>query len=342
MLHTARPPLLVALILLPLVRVVFEHTQTCPEDVVVALAISGYADGEHTLNRFITSLVQNVLETAPTRTEFDAFIWLQDNAIEQRLKSVLRRAAAEARVPVIATRGESLLALPVVYSEAETDVIGREYALLPESALLPGTFNTLRMLFKFAGVEALRAATLEAAAAKGRHRHHAYVLRIRPDLELLGRLNVVSPVLLNDAAAAAAAWSRGTAVLVPWVCPASQLLFDQLQIMRPQAAASLARLADAGSSAILANCSHPPSTYPERMVWHAMAREGVEPALAHFPETRLIGPVGVGVRDSYAKLRVDYPSCGTTAEPYPPQVSSTWYPPISTLATPVPRPTPKL
>jgi len=144
---------------------------------------------------------------------------------------------------VIATRGESLLALPVVYSEAETDVIGREYALLPESALLPGTFNTLRMLFKFAGVEALRAATLEAAAAKGRHRHHAYVLRIRPDLELLGRLNVVSPVLLNDAAAAAAAWSRGTAVLVPWVCPASQLLFDQLQIMRPQAAASLARLA---------------------------------------------------------------------------------------------------
>ena len=298
---SARPP---AARLLLLLAVAFLQRCCMMQSHVmrIALLISGFAADVPTLQQFASMLTRNVLLNE-TKHHFEAFIWLQDGAMERMLKTLL--LARRPTLP-ITLRADNLDALPSVFSEPEDDAIAREYALLPPSALLPGTFNTLRMLWKFAGVEMLR--TLPT-------RSHDYVLRLRPDLVLFGRLDHLPPatVGIDDGPR-----NEGPSVLVPWTCPGSDLVFDQLQVMESRAAARLASLRLPGTFALLANRSIPPSSYPERMVFHALDARGIRPVVARFPSTALVLPGGQRVRDSFGKLRVDYAGCA----PYPPPLAT--------------------
>ena len=273
----------------------------------VALAISGYAAHAAVIRQFVASLSSNVLQPSYT-IAFDAVVWLQDEPAELAMCKLL---VATRRFRAVRTRSEHLHQLPAIYSEREEAVVQREYDRLPRASLLPGTFNTLRMLFKMAGVEVLRALPPTSEDVSAWSSDHDFVLRMRPDLMLFGPLHVPPPLM--DGARASKLGLEPSAILVPWACPGSQLLFDQFQLLRHDQARRLSLLAAPGAIASLANWSLPPSTYPERMVWHAMARAGIPYARADFPQTALLVFDKVSgtlkVRDSYGKLRVDFPEC---------------------------------
>ena len=151
------------------------------------------------------------------------------------------------------------------------------------------TTNTLRMLFKIRGIEEMRRQSLATGSTA-----HDWVLRVRPDLELLSPLELPPPA--------------PDVVYVPWTCTDSALVFDQFLLLPSDAAIShLGTLYEPSRLVEVARRSTPPSLYPERLMHHALNTIAVHPwpGNAHL---RLVGGNGEP-RDAYAKLRADFASC---------------------------------
>jgi hypothetical protein len=291
---------LLPLILINMTRIISETTMT------IALCISGFARSHATQERFSQSLKTHIME--PTAAFFHVFIWLQDESSENHLLQTLHQTP---RVSLILTRNQSvgslsrvreanlLVLVSSLLSSSEDEIVGREYAQLPRSSLLPGTNNTLRMLHKLAGVEALR------MAAERLHAPKSFVLRLRPDL-ILHSVFVFPP---------AGTEGETLTARVPWMCPGAALAFDQIFLLSPTGARRLALLADERRVVKAATLSDPPSTYPERLVWHmAHSEAGLQFSVMPMPGLSLAVD-DRGVRDPYAKLRHDFPDCANFPPP---------------------------
>ena len=255
---------------------------------LVAISISGASRGSATLRSFTTTLSKHVIRPAGGAYGFHVLVWLQDDDAETLVHSLLaddvlrcltRRRALDEWHPGVeapprgsASAREEAASIaadhpPSLYVEAGTWVEGDSMSL-----------NTLRMLHKLRGAEWLRQLVLAGAE------EHAWVLRLRPDLELHSRLPLPLPPRAARRAAEgahggggggerhphrAAAVSR--AVYVPWVCSADELCFDQWMLLPPAAAERLAMLYEPAALWQLMTMSKPPSLYPERLLWKALA-----------------------------------------------------------------------
>jgi len=237
-----------------------------------------------------------------TSARFDVFLWLQETDAELLLASLL---ANEPAVRSCISRHE---VLRQNVDEATAIVADHSPSRYGAAWRADTTPNTLRMLHKLRGVEQLRRATL---ASLGDGAQHAWVLRVRPDLELLEPLPL-PPFADADAAAAA--------VVVPWECPRSQLLSDQLLLLRAtdealggaSAAERLGALYEPGTLLEASRRSAPPSLYPERIAWHALRgltrRTWPGGSGGGPPRLQLVGARGEA-RDAYAKLAEAFPEC---------------------------------
>lgn len=254
----------------------------------VALSISGSSRSPLALQHFADALVLQFIRPALHTHEFDSFVWLGEDVAEkllcQRLESHVRRCASR----IEAFRKSSELAVD------ETAAIARDHAppMYANAWRDNTTVNTIRMLWKLRGVERVR-----RLMTLGTSRYeYDWVLRVRPDLELLSPLMLPPPAPI---------------VYVPWRCESSQLVFDQLLLLPGGAEARLAALYSPKALALTARQSEPPSLYPERLFHHAL--QGLE--LREWPggaPSRLVAANG-DARDAYGKLRADFPACFATS-----------------------------
>lgn len=334
-----------------------------PAPIIVAIAVSGAARGQAALRRFAASLRRHVILPFSEQqgAVSDAFLWLQDDGAEELLCSLLHQdlricatrggeLRAEAQ-PIDSSRKVQLVRLLPPGSGGSADE-GASIAADHPSEGYPADVwkpdqspNTLRMLHKWRGVEALRQFTLAklgaggavggatggaaGAAASSRYLLHTWVLRIRPDLEL------VTPLVLPPAPSTSA---EADVVYAPWICRQHRLMSDQLLLLPASAGhkdglaavstpSRLSRLYDPGRLVQVMRASTPPSLYPERLTWHAM--EGLELRIWQGARSSVInlallsGGAAVAIppvknlpmtdvvvqRDAYAKLRADFPGC---------------------------------
>ena len=263
--------------------------QALRERVSVALSVSGASRGALVIDKFADGLLQHAVNPALATHDFEAFVWLQDDSAEEGL---CRRLRASSAVHTCAMRHV------LAPSDDETAAIARDHlpSLYGSAWRGNATTNTIRMLWKLRGIEKLR---LTHLASFG-HSTHDWVLRVRPDLELLAPLRL-PPV--------------ASAVYVPWRCASAELVFDQLLLLP----GTIAGGAPGGAEALLAALympetllrvalrSEPPSLYPERLVHHALSVFG----LRDWPggvDVRLLGSAGEA-RDAFGKLKSDFPGC---------------------------------
>ena len=264
--------------------------------VTVALAVSGVSRGPLVLRRFADALSKHVIQRASSTHRFDAFVCLQDDESELLLNQLLVRDAA---VRMCTSRHQALRQ-GLLTDTDETVAIAKDHAPENYGAAWRGTIstNTLRMLYKLRCVEQLRVQMLKG---QQQQQQHQWVLRVRPDLELLEPLTL--PPLASF-------------VYAPWACSASRLVSDQLLLLpavqppgakdeEGSAAERLGALYEPRNLLQTVHRSEPPSLYPERLVWHAL--QGFE--LRTWPaRLRLVSSDGEP-RDAYAKLKDDFPSC---------------------------------
>jgi hypothetical protein len=152
---------------------------------------------------------------------------------------------------------------------------------------------------------------VRSLARLGDDAHHDWVLRVRPDLELLAPLAL--PPWAQSVLTAVAVADIDAGSFAAWSCESSQLASDQLLLLRAMparasAAAVLGALYEPSRLDEATRRSQPPTTYPERLVWHAldgMLARAAWPGGAH---VRLVGSGGEE-RDAYAKLKAAYPRC---------------------------------
>lgn len=237
---------------------------------------------------------------------------MNDDDAEEKLKRLLVGAITGVWV----TRAEALL------SDNEDADIEREHSPTSYGAAWDPqvTPNTLRMLHKLRGVERLR---VNAIARQATHEHE-YVLRVRPDLELLAPL-ALPPWLDLPAHAAATTPPPVTAAAVPWMCEHARLASDQLLLLPGDSVARrLGALYEPGQLARVLRATPADEAaralYPERILWHALrGREGDTdgaPPVAWPGGVTLQLMSGEGSpRDAYAKLRRDFPECFAAAPP---------------------------
>ena len=266
------------------------HTPTTP---AVAVCISGASRGPESLDRFAVALVAQL--RPPANTEMQAFIWLADAASEQRLERLLRESR---RFGAIYTRLRDEAAGSTRLSEAEDIAAAHPAAAFGDAWRPSMTPNTLRMLFKWRGVEGMRAVSGV---------RHALVLLIRPDLEL------------REALVLPSAYALGRAAVGGWLCDAERLASDQLLLLTDEGARRLGGLYEPAALRAALGASKPPSMYPERLVYEALrAAPGFElrawsaadaaapPAAVRAPASALLGATAPLDRDPYAKLRADF------------------------------------
>ena len=283
-------------------------SMSSPEQLLIAIEVSGAARGDEALRRFSSSLLEYFILPERRRASFDMFLWLQDDAAEELLHSLL--TAKRGAVRHCTSRRRAMLQLRTgPFDEASDIATDHPSADFGNAWRADMSFNTLRMLHKLRGAAWLR---LHASGdAK-----YIWVLRIRPDIELqtLLPLPVVRP--------------PPRVALVPWRCHSESLLTDQLLLLSAIDTDSGAATGAGGSAAAvtsatmlgpigdmwqqvrqLSSASQPPTLYPERLVWHALRHWDVRQWL---PESELsfvlVGP-GSDTRDPLAKLRADYPRC---------------------------------
>ena len=151
-----------------------------PAPIIVAIAVSGAARGQAALRRFAASLRRHVILPFSEQqgAVSDAFLWLQDDGAEELLCSLLHQdlricatrggeLRAEAQ-PIDSSRKVQLVRLLPPGSGGSADE-GASIAADHPSEGYPADVwkqdqspNTLRMLHKWRGVEALRQFTLQA------------------------------------------------------------------------------------------------------------------------------------------------------------------------------------
>lgn len=252
----------------------------------VAISVSGASRSEMALRRFSDALTRHVIQPALATHRFDAFVWLRDDAAEAMLCH-----AFHAHVRSCFSRHDALQRqlLADAVDEAATIAVDHPPARYGSAWVAANnvSLNTLRMLHKLRGVEQLR-----RLASSSDTQQHTWVLRVRPDLELLALLALPA--------------AHASAIYAPWTCAGHQLVSDQLLLLPAAAAAErLGVLYDPARLLQTARRSAPPSLYPERLMHHALA--GLE--LRQWPASlRLVGGGGES-RDAYAKLAADFAGC---------------------------------
>ena len=253
------------------------------------------------LARFVHGLDAYLLQSQTPNRRFEAFVWLQADEDEAQLKRLLAPL-----VPLCVLRSESTLAEADARHESTAISTDHDETRYGKAWRHTDTLNTLRMLYKLRGVERLRLSTL----TKLRLPPHEFILRIRPDIELLEGIPL--PPWAYEL-------SGGDApgVYTPWACDMQQadLINDQLLLMTPEAAKRLAAQYEPSRVKAASTDADMRGLYPERLVSHAFdgLRIRLWPQLggAPLPKTRyyrLVGASGEG-RDPYAKLASDWPAC---------------------------------
>ena len=274
---------------------------------IVALAVSGSSRGSLSLHRFANAMRSCVIIPAAANYDFHAFLWLQDAAAED----LLHRALADS-VRIVSSRREALSdtsaqppsgsqgpesELSAISVDHEPSTLSQRLHLgkAEEKSAEHGVqrLNTLRMLHKLRGVEWLRLHTLSKL---GGGVTHTWVLRIRPDLELLTDLPLPPP--LPDLSL------LGGDVRVPWLCHMESLASDQLLLLSTAgsshgAAGRLGGLYEPAQLSRAVAASDPHSLYPERVVWHAL--DGFKLRMWTGAALSLVSDSG-GARDPYAKV----------------------------------------
>jgi hypothetical protein len=324
--------LLIVLLLLGSPAPIISFSSTLP---VIAIDVSGVSRSSTVNHRFAESLAVHLTRPAAPPARFEAFLWLQDDAAEYELEQLL-----VAEVALCVTRSKTLAQLtdrlagePPPGSgsaQAEGATIAADHPLAAPAAKsvwrADTSANTLHMLHKLRGVEWLRRHTIREGVASARH---AFIIRLRPDLELQERLEL-PPSLLGSAPLAIGA-NAGRRVYVPWLCQQQRLCFDQLLLLPPEAAALLGELYEPELLGRTIARSSPPSDgfYPERLIWHALEGAGFEvtPLPARLrgihsqsdeheaPNVGLVLMAADGVRrDPLAKLARDFPACFSHAQ----------------------------
>lgn len=257
--------------------------------VPVAVCIVGLSGGAASLAEFGMAL-QKHLRPRPEHT-LSFFVWLQDDAAERQLELSI------AHLGRVTTRGRMLSSLPAALAETDLAAIARlhpvrKYGDAWTNGSDVNPLNTLRMLRKFMAVEALRRHD-ERHDQGSQRQEHKLVLRIRPDLILLGPLELPPRLQEGD-------------VRVPWACEVSGLVSDQLMLSTPEAAAYVAKLWD--PEVLHATMLRVGGTlYPELILGAHLDAGGYAPTVQP-TRTSLLSRTE-GWRDPHAKLRRDFPVC---------------------------------
>ena len=271
------------------------------QQLFVAIEVSGAARGDEALRRFSSALLRNFILPARPRVSFDVFLWLQDDAAEERLHTLL--VAESNAVRRCSSRRKAILQLRSGPFDEMSDIAAdhppAEFGAAWRADM---SFNTLRMLHKLQGAAWLRRHASSGDAA------FTWILRIRPDLELQSLLPLPELPPLPRVA------------LVPWLCHSDSLVTDQLLLLSGAAVGGAAAESSSPSPLgpvggmwrrvrQLSVASQPPTLYPERLMWHTLRGWDVR----QWPPDRelafvLVGP-GSAARDPLAKLRADYPHC---------------------------------
>ena len=263
---------------------------------LISLEISGAPRGSSSLARFADGVLRHLVRPSIGTCTFEAFIWMQDNEAEQMLVQLLKPEM----VRCISRAGalQAGVSLPLGSQSSSDEETHVRTTHDPTAA----AFNTARMLHKLHGVAHLRRA-LSGGQGAGTIAASAWVIRLRPDI------GFESPLALPPRATSGH-------LVVPWLCPANALCWDQVLLMSEFAARCLGDLYERPHmvAAMENTVEALAKMYPERLIWHGFRNCGIEPTL--IAETyrlpwstyTLLGHDGTK-RDPYGKLRSDHPSC---------------------------------